>query len=290
MLQDRSKRIAASDGRIARLILVTDRELAGVVVALLILLLLVFPNKQLFEELLSRSPDDALSIAYLENLLHSDPENMDWRLLLAGAQTEHIPFSQLETLLQPVWQQGSEAQQHRARQIRLQGIAIAYQRGTIVLPETEIDTLLQRELNDSNSLTELIRLADNTILLNRNKMTLGVYQRMAQAFPDTYRKYLLKAAERSIGIGKYRLAADLYFLARQNASLQQARRFFRLGISALMADNRYKEALQYAERHLGALKRDAETLRFLIRISRAADSSSRAAQYARMLLELEKPL
>jgi polysaccharide biosynthesis protein PelB len=287
MLQDRSKRIATTDGRIARLIMVTDRELAGAVVALLILLMLVFPNKQLFEELLSRSPNDALSIAYLENLLRSDQNNMDWRLLLAGAQAEHIPYSELELLLQPIWQLGNASQQQRARQIRLHGMGIAYQSGTVLFPETEIDKLLQQALAESNNATQLIRLADNVILFGRNEMALTIYQRLAQLAPQHYRKYLFKAAEQSLGLGRYRLAADLYFLARKRAPLPQARRYFRLAIGALMADNRYKEALRDADRYLGDLKRDPETLRFLIRTARAANSNKTAAQYARMLLVLE---
>lgn len=286
MLQDRSKRIATADGRIARLILVTDRELAGAVIALMILLVLVFPNKKLFEELLSRSPDDALSIAYLENLLRSDQTNMDWRLLLAGAQIEHISFNELESLLQPIWLQGNEEQKLRARQIRLHGVGIAYQRGTTVLPENEIDKLLQQVLTDSKTITQLVRLANSAIFLDRREMVLNVYRQMAQISPKNYRKHLLAAADQSLGLGRYRLAADLYFLARQQAPLEQARRYFHLAIGALMADNRYTEALREAERHLGDLKRDAETLRFLIRTARAADSSATAANYARMLLDL----
>lgn len=288
MLQDRSKRIAATDGRIERLPLVTGKELAGTIVALFILLALVFPDKKLFEELLSRAPDDTLSITYLENLLRSDQNNMDWRLLLAGAQAEHIPFTQLEALLQPVWQHGNKAQQHRARQIRLHGIAVAYQRGKSALVQEDIDKLLQGVLAASTNISELIQLADNAILLERNTVVLEIYLRMSQVTPGNFRKHLIQAAQRSIGLGRYRLAADLYFLARRGAPKDQARLYFRLAIGALMADNRFSEALQDAERYLDDLSRDAETLRFLIRTSRAANSSSRAAHYARMLLDLEK--
>lgn len=289
MLQDRSKRIATTDGRITRLILVTGRELTGAVATLLILLVLVFPNKKLFEELLSRSPDDALSIAYLENLLSSDQSNMDWRLLLAGAQVEHISFNDLKSLLQPIWQQGNESQQQRARQILLHGVGNAYQHGIIVLQDTEIDQLLQQVMADSNNTTQLIELADSAILLNRREVVLSTYRQMAQYSPTNYHKHLLEAAKRSLGLGRYRLAADLYFLARQQAPLQEARRYFRLAIGALMADNRYSEALNDAEHYLGNLKTDAQTLRFLIRTARAANSSDRAANYARMLLNLGTP-
>lgn len=289
MLQDRSKRIATTDGRIERLPLVTGKELVGTVIALFILLAVVFPDKKLFEELLSRAPDDALSITYLENLLRSDQGNMDWRLLLAGAQADHIAFTQLEALLQPIWQYGNAAQQQRAHQIRLHGIAIAYQRGKSALAQDDIDKLLQSALTTSTTVSDLVRLADNAILLERNTMVLEIYRRMKQLSPDNFRKYLIQAAQRSVGLGRYRLAADLYFLARLGAPKDLARLYFRLGIGALMADNRFSEALQAAERYLGDLSRDAETLRFLIRTARAADSSSKAAQYARMLLDLERP-
>ncbi len=266
--------------------MVTDRELAGAVVVLLILLMLVFPNKQLFEELLNQTPNDALSIAYLENLLRSDKNNMDWRLLLAGAQVEHIPYSELELLLHPIWQQGNEAQRQRAQQIRLHSIGIAYQQGTVLLPETEIDKLLQQAFSKNNNISQLISLAENAILFGRNEMALSIYTRLIQLSPKNNRKYLISLAKRSLGLGRYRLAADLYFLARKQAPLPEARRYFHQAIGALMADNRYNEALRDADRYLGELKRDPETLRFLIRTARAANSNKTAARYARMLLDL----
>ncbi len=287
MLQDRSKRIAATDGRIERLTLVTGRELAGTVIALLILLSLVFPNKQLFEELLTRSTSDALSIAYLENLLHSDPDNSDWRLLLAGEQVGKIPYAQLQALLQPIWKKGSQEQQKRARHIQLKAIAMAYQSGQTILSATEIDLLLQQQLSESSTSAELIQLADNALLLKRNTMALSIYQQLSTTYPDNHRKWLAAAAERSLGSGNYRLAADLYLMARRGAPLDQARNYFRQGIGALMADNRYKEAMLDAQAHLGNLAKDAETLRFLIRTARAADNNPQAARYARMLIELE---
>ena len=287
MLQDRSKRVAAANGRIERLALVTGRELAGTVIALVVLLSLVFPDKQLFEELLTRSTSDALSIAYLENLLDSDPDNPDWRLLLAGEQVGITPYAQLHALLQPIWQRGSQEQQKRARHIQLKAIAMAYQSGQTILSAAEIDRLLQQQLRESSTSAELIQLADNALLLKRNTMALSIYQQLSTTYPADYRKWLAAAAERSLGSGNYRLAADLYLMARRGAPISQARNYFHRGIGALMADNRYREAMQDAQTHLGNLSKDAETLRFLIRTARAADNNPQAASYARMLIELE---
>lgn len=284
MLPHRSKRVALTEAPLPRLPLITGRELVMVAVALMVLLTLIFPSRRLFEELLERSVPDDLSMAYLENLLRSDRHNLDLRLLLANAQTERADYAAIEELLLPVELNGTPAQRRLAMQIRLRALIAAYHAGRRSLPSPDIDVLLHSLAAEERNTADLAFLAESALLLGRTELAWQLYQRLALQEPQRYREWVEPAAKISLGHGHYRLAADLYFLARQGAELATARRLYAAGVGALMANSRFGEAMHEADRHLAELADDADTLRFLVRSARAANDNPRAAGYARRLL------
>ncbi|MGQ9850201.1 MAG: hypothetical protein ACUVSU_09150 [Aggregatilineaceae bacterium] len=290
MLPRRSKYVVPllNNAPLPRLQLITGRELAGVAVALLVLLVLIFPNRRLFEELLGRSVPDDLSIAYLENLLRYDPHNLDLRLLLARAKAGRADDDTLESLLVAVELNGSPAQRSRAMQIRLRALLDAYHAGHLLLSAPQIDARLSALAEGERASADLAMLADSALQLGRTELAWRLYLRLARQEPEHYREWIEPAAQRSLEHGHYRLAANLYFLARHGAKRAEARRLFMAGVNALMAGNLFTEAMTEAERHLGELDTDAETLRFLIHSARAANDNSRAANYARRLLERQR--
>lgn len=284
MLPHRSKRVALSEAPLPRLPLITGRELVMVAVALMVLLTLIFPSRRLFEELLNRSVPDDLSIAYLENLLRSDRHNLDLRLLLANAQADRADYTTIENLLLPVELNGSPAQRRLAMQTHLRALIAAYHAGRQSLPSPDIDVLLHTLAAEERSAADLAFLAESALLLGRTDLAWRLYLRLTHQEPQRYREWVEPAAKTGLGHGHYRLAADLYFLARQGADPTAARRLYVAGVGALMANSRFAEAMQEAELYLGELADDADTLRFLVRSARAANDNPRAAAYARRLL------
>lgn len=104
---------------------------------------------------------------------------------------------------------------------------------------------------------------------------------------DVLRAELPLAAEKALGQGHYETAGRLYLMAREHAvTVAEARERFRQGIGAFMAGGLHAAALQAAERHLGDLGDDIDTLRFLTRTALAAGDPRRAADYARRLVFL----
>lgn len=102
---------------------------------------------------------------------------------------------------------------------------------------------------------------------------------------DVLRAELPLAAEKALGLGHYETAGRLYLMARERAvTVAEARERFRQGIGAFMAGGLHAAALQAAERHLGDLENDIDTLRFLTRTALAAGDPRRAADYARRLV------
>lgn len=96
---------------------------------------------------------------------------------------------------------------------------------------------------------------------------------------------LRRFAETALGRGQYETAGLLFLLARERASsASEARECFRRGIASFMAGGLYSAAMDVADRHLGDLDGDPETMRFLIRTALAAGAPQRAAIYARHLV------
>ena len=73
------------------------------VVIVCLALWLLYPRQDL-EKRLARSGETALSIAYLDNLLRSDPDNPQLRLLLAQRQIAHGETTSARATLEPALQ------------------------------------------------------------------------------------------------------------------------------------------------------------------------------------------
>lgn len=98
------------------------------------------------------------------------------------------------------------------------------------------------------------------------------------------------AAKLALAKGEYRRAAAFYFKGMQAARADQKRDLFLAGVRALQSGNLVQEALAAAEQHLHKeLASDSTVLKFLIRLSLAANRPDRAQQYARWALGIDTP-
>ncbi len=289
MLPSRSKRYVDSDGQIARLHLITPLELALISVALVALLVLVFPRQTLFEQLYRLSSNDELTINYLENLLRADRDNLALRLMLARARSAHLGMAELDELLAPVELNGSAQQRREATFIRFRVLMASLGNNPSAADREQILRTLQELLQHDWSADELIYLADAAIEMQQRDTALTLYRRARQLAPNRYGNWIPYSAKRSLGFGYYRMSADLYFIARHEArDRASARSDFIAGVGALMADSRYREAMADADRHVGDLITDTETLRYLTRAAQSAGNLRAAARYARILMGLNE--
>jgi polysaccharide biosynthesis protein PelB len=97
-------------------------------------------------------------------------------------------------------------------------------------------------------------------------------------------------AERALAKGEYRRAAGFYFKGMQAARGDQRRELYLAGVRALQSGNLVQEALAAAEQHLyGELAEDRTVLKFLIRLSLAANRPDRAQKYAWRALGMDTP-
>lgn len=93
------------------------------------------------------------------------------------------------------------------------------------------------------------------------------------------------AAAVALGKGDYREAAALYFKALKTAARDRRRHLFMAGVGALQSGNLVQEALVAAEQHLtGELRQDRALLKYMTRLSLAANRPDRAQIYIRQAL------
>ena len=138
------------------------------------------------------------------------------------------------------------------------------------------------------SVAGLLDLAEFAGQLGARKVRADLYLRVVRT-ENVSREWLDKAATTVVGDGEYQTGSQIYFIAQSRAqSLEDQRHYFVSGIKALQAGNMMREASAASEKHIGPLVNDDETLRFVIRLSRAANDMARAQRYTRRLMRMSE--
>lgn len=255
---------------------------------------LLYPRQNL-ERSLAAAADSALSTAYLENLLRSDPQNPQLRLQLARHQIAHDDLARARVTLQPALE-SSNPQLHRDALWALWDLSYAEYLQT---PTSDTAQKAAQRMDLKKQLQELaqetwpqeqqMRLVTLTAQFNEPALGLELNQQLATAqnSPAKAANFYEEAARQALAVSDYASCAQLYLLARQSTSDKaQARSYFHAAIRALQSGNQPAAALELAERELGDLADDQETLILLTELARAAGRPDRADAHVRRLLQL----
>ena len=291
MLPDRSKRHAGVDGETPRLQLASNWQLLLVALLMIGLLRVIFPHKALVEKLYDQEQVDELTLSYIENLHRTEPGNADLTILLGRVQREQLDIVNLDHLLQPVINAGDGRQRAEAR-ILLLG---AYEHVVSTdLPAEEFKQLRNRLeafllVANRDDIPPALAGAFAATAFRQDWFALGT-QFLSRVAPGRTAQALEVYANEALALGRHTLASEYYLLARRQATTRDdARRYFREGIAALMAASRFAWAMRVAERDIGDLADDPETLRYMARAALAAGEPVRAARYAQGLVFQPSP-
>jgi hypothetical protein len=286
MLPDRSKRYAGIDGEIPRLRLATPWQLAMIAVIMIALLTVIFPRKALVEKLLTQERLDALTFSYVENLLRSDPGNVDLSLLLARVQRTTLSAPAMEQLLAAVLARGTPDQKLEARTLLVEVYERTLDRDLNPAQLARIRASLAATLAGIAAEEVSPRVAGNLAAAAfRIELPLVGLNFLNRANAAHSTELLVQQARTALGNGRYTLASEYYFLARkQTRDRDSARGYLHDGVAALMAASLFAQAMAAAERELGDLADDPDTLRYLARSALAAGDPPRAIGYARRLV------
>lgn len=255
---------------------------------------LLYPRQSL-ERSLTAAADSALSTAYLENLLRSDPQNPRLRLLLAKHQITDGELIRARVTLQAALD-SNNPQLHRDALWALWELSYAEY---LQIPTDNTDQHAARHANLKQQLRELARetwpteqqkrLVTLTAQFNEPELGLELNRQLAatQKSPVEAARFYEEAARQALAVSDYASCAQLYLLARQSTpDKNQARSYFHAAIRALQSGNQPVAALELAERELGDLANDQETLILLTELARAAGRPDIADRHVRRLLQL----
>lgn len=291
MLPARWKRFAqAEDDDLPRLLLVEHWQLALIAVLMMGLFALIFPREALVERLYGQNTLDALTLAYVENLQRTEPDNPGLAILLARTQQHELSIDSLERLLLPVTLHGDTSQQHEANRLLLAGYERALQQALTPAAHREVVEHLRKRLlalrTQELSREQTVELAFLAFRIEDLPLGLGYLQRSGSLGQAVIAQRMAAQGREALGLGQYQLASEFYRLARTEAgSRDEARLWFRESVATLMAAQHHADAMQLAAQELKELSDDAATLRYLTRTALAAGQPQQAAHYARLLLQ-----
>ncbi|WP_296223565.1 tetratricopeptide repeat protein [Ralstonia sp. UBA689] len=255
-------------------------------------LALMFPRERLEARLLEGGKVDALSVAYLEAWLRVRPNDGEFLSVLAA---QYVRTGRLEDAEAMVARMRALHDKSLDREALLLDIAIREQRAYALQPKDpqraamleDLRGLLKQALDYRWTASELEILATKARALDQGAIAVQFYQRLARQDVARASQWQARTAEIALGVGEYRAAAAANFAAQDAAkSLDEQRRYFIAGLKALQSGNLLDDAMTEAQRRVGPLIDDTETLRFLTRLAMACNRPDLADQYARRLLHL----
>ncbi len=261
---------------------------------LLALLAAIYPHQTLVRRIML-APTDNLTEAYLHNLMRTDPDNPDLRLVLARTQMQNGLFDRVRDTLAPAIAAGNEDTRQRARWLLWRSEEARYLRLPKDAPQRKaMFADLQRQLSelvalkwDEHLQTEIARKA---LAFGDIAPSLALVEQLAASNERQNPYAYANAAETALANGKYRAAAEFYLIAGEHSTeIAAQRRNFLLAMRALQSGDMLPDALMLAEKHLArnaALSDDGEILELLVRFARAARRPDLADKYARRLLRL----
>jgi hypothetical protein len=289
MLSTRSRLSAGSS--YARQRFLSPWALLVFAAAIGMVLVLIFPQKTLIEQIMHSERMDGLTLSYLQNLLRTNPDNQDMRLLLGQLQLrqgqphsarytlEPLQRSKDPAIRRPAMLAIFEALEEEAKQAAAGG---RVREETLVHLRQTLVELLKFEWDAA----QLEILVGKAMALQRPDIAVQLYQQLADSGTQSH-IWLVRAAKAALAQGNYRSAATLYFSARDKAdSLELKRQYFIEAVKVLQSGNLLNEAMQAAETHLGELKNDQATLLFLARLARSANRLDLAEIYVKELLHM----
>ncbi|MFN3544343.1 MAG: tetratricopeptide repeat protein [Thiobacillus sp.] len=284
MIYQRLTSSARLDGGRQRLI--HPAWVLGFGAAVLLTLVAVFPFKRLSEQLLHADLNQALAERYIIVLLKTDPGNADLRLTLIRQLIRNGKLDEAAAWLETV-RAGDRGTDYEIARLELQLARVRQlPRDDPNTRQSILETLAQLA-TASLGPQQLDELGDMAAALHDAALALRFYRRLARTDAGMDSRVLASKGETLLGLGQYRLAAELYFLAQENARRADERlRLLLRGVRILQAGGLLKEAVAEGEQRGGEFMQQRDYLVFMIRLALAANDPAAADRFSRRLLSI----
>jgi len=262
---------------------------AGMVVVALVQL---FPRQELMERLRAEPRNDELSVSYLANLLTSEPDNDELRMLLAERHFALKQADRAEAALAPMQGRLIASTETRLRLSRL-NYQLLELRANAAPPGSDAARLLRLQqvsaLQDRLLLEwptpDLLDWARKAVALEQLGLAQRFHARIRfDADADADRQpWFAEAVRTAIWAQDHAGAAQLHARAIEVVPPERRRQHLREALRILQSGNRLGEALALAERHDALVGDDREMLEYLTRLALAANRADVAGCALRQL-------
>lgn len=270
--------------------LISPLNLAGLAIAVSIVLVLLFPQQRLSDQIRKDITVDEISLQYIRNLLATEPSNHDLRLQLAQAYASIGQYSNAFTTLEPLY---TNPQAHWREEATLLKLGILLQLVFAEVPGTptrqqkmmEFSQELhasEAQFSDPAILSRLARLAESGGELKLAEM-LGARLLLTSKNPLDFED----AARRALANGHYLESAQLIWQARllsQDAGKKII--YLKLALSTLQAGGIGQIGLEWIQQLPESDWRSTDVLYQLTKLALASNKPAAAAYYAEKLVAL----
>ena len=271
--------------------------IAGFGLAVGLGLVLVFPQASLLERLTATAATaderpDQLNIEYLKVFLRARPQALRLRGELARQLIGLGDYAQARDQLAIMRASADPAP-------RLEAAWLEYQirfKETYAQPEhspqrAQMAEALRQQLlvllEQPLGADRLIALSQNALAAGDNATAKLIFARILQKNPAMGDGDAAKLAAQSLGLGDYDSSAAFYFQAMEAVTNLDAKRdYYMKGLRVLLSGGQYPETIAAADRYIGPLSNDKQTLLFLTKLAQSANQPAAAQRYVKQLLQL----
>ena len=272
---------------------IAPRGLAAFAVVVGIVFALMVPNPTLERRAIESRRGDLLTVAYLTNLLRTDPDDPALRFALARQQIARNETEAARATLRPLLDSpdpGLRADSHWRDWLSYREAWSRLDEDSPLRPALR-QAMIRRlhELARENWPDDmLVRIASEAFTLGERDLGARTVKALAGRSTSRFDAGWYAESARSLReVGDYRGSAELYLMARQRAtSLTARRQHYLAALHTLQAGNLLDEAIATAERELGDLADDTETLYAVVVLARACNRPDVADRLARRMLRL----
>jgi len=295
-MEQKRSRLVAPDATGLRARILSTGGLLVVAAMVLVLLATLYPRQQLIDRLRAEPRNDELSVSYLSNLLGSEPDNDDLRILLAERHFSLGQTARTEATLEPMLRKAIASEDTRRRLYRLT-YNLLEQRANAARPgspealalHNQLIEALQARLSMDWTTPQLLEFARKATALEQ----LGLAQRFHALIrfdsEGDQAPWFEEAVRTAIWAQDYTGAATLHLRALQISPTPEGKRkHLHEALRILQSGNLLDQALTVAEQHASVVGNDRGLLDYLTRLSLAANRPAEAQTYAKRLLQMSQ--
>ncbi len=260
----------------------------------LIILYYVIPQNSMLSYLQHSKPN-AVSLAYLRNLVARNPKEPTYKILLANQELSLGNVADAEKLVTPYYTLNPtnklqwDALWSQYLITRTKAYALNKNDPTRNQLENQLKEIVNKlAYSPYLNADELASVANDAVSLGSVRTGVTLYQRLATLNTDIPASYFADAAKVALFISDYRASANLYFAAQEHTNdITQKRNYFINGLKSLQSGNLNDQALSAAKQHIGILAHDPLTLDYLAKIAITAGKPDMALKFVEQMLQLQ---